>query len=422
MKKRIWIAGLLVVVLAGGALVAKRRGAGAADAASAATTSATTAATAAATASATSAGTAQTPAKSGSGGAGAPSAAPTIEFNPNDLMVVAAGQIAQRIPLTGTLRPANQSLVKSKVAGEIVELAVREGMSVKQGQVIARIDPVEYEWRVKEKEAQLRAAEANLAQARRTMQNNQQLLEKNFISQSAFDNGRFALDGALGNRDAAVAQLTMARKSLRDSVVTAPLGGVVGERFAQVGEKVSPDNRIVSIIDLSRMEIEAPVPASDIGAVTIGQQVTLNVEGIDTPQVGKVIRINPGTQAGTRSVPVYLGLDNNDARIRVGLFAQGQLVVGARNGVIAIPENALRDAAGRNFVFVVEDGRLVERDVVTGLRDDSMQTANGSSGVVEIRSGLKPGDRIVAVNLGPLRAGSAVRIAERAGPKAAANN
>ena len=397
MKKRIWIPILLVIVLAGGGFVFKQRlSANAANGANAANPAAVTGAK--------------------SSASNAVSALPTIEFNNNDLMVLATGQIARRIPLTGTLRPANQSLVKSKVAGEIVELVVKEGMSVKAGQVIARIDPVEYQWRVKEKEAQLQAAQAQLSQAQRTMENNKQLLEKNFISQNAFDNGRFSLDGAVGTRDAAVAQLTMARKSLKDSVVLAPLTGLIGERFAQVGEKVSPDNRIVSIIDLSRMEIEAPVPAGEIGAVAIGQQVTLTIEGIDKPQVGKVVRINPGTQAGTRSVPIYLGLDNNDPRIRVGLFAQGQLVVGMRDGIITIPESALRDAAGRNFVYVLDKDKIAERDVELGLRDDSMPSANGSSGVIEIKRGLNVGDRIVAVNLGPLRAGSLAKVVERTAP------
>ncbi len=237
------------------------------------------------------------------------SAPATIEFGPNDLIVLASTEIARRIPITGSLQAANQTMVKSKVSGEIKQLPVREGIEVKAGQVIARIDPLEFEWRVREREAQLRSAEAQLAQAKQTLQNNRQLLEKNFISQSAFDNARFSLDSAQGNRDAALAQLTMARKALADCTVLAPMSGLIGERFAQAGEKVSPDNRIVSIIDLSRMEIDAPVPASDIGSVRLGQEVKLTIEGIDEPQVGKVIRINPGTQAGNP-----LGADSSRSR------------------------------------------------------------------------------------------------------------
>lgn len=338
-------------------------------------------------------------------------AAPVIEFVDKDILTLAPTELAQRIPVTGTLRPGNQTVIRSKVAGEIKELLVKEGVTVRAGQVLARIDPLEFEWRVKERDAQLRAAQAQLEQARRTFENNRQLLEKNFISQSAFDSARFSLDSAVGNRDAALAQLTMARKSLADSVLTAPIGGVIGERFAQAGEKVSPDNRIVSIVDLSRMEIEVPVPASDIGAVRVGQSVALSIEGIDTPQVGTVIRISPGTQAGTRSVPVFLSLENKDTRMRAGLFAQGLLVVGNRAGVIAVPETAIRDAGGRTFVYLIDNDRLVERDVVSGVRDETAPTREGMGVLVEIRRGLAAGDRIVGLNLGTLRAGSQARVA-----------
>jgi RND family efflux transporter MFP subunit len=337
-----------------------------------------------------------------------------IEFAASDLATVAAGEISSSIPITGTLRPTNQTMVKAKVAGEIKSLLVREGMPVKAGQEIARIDSLEYEWRVKEREAQLHAAVAQLEQARRTLENNRQLLEKNFISQNAFDNARFSFDAALGNRDAAVAQLTMAKKSLADTIVVAPMSGVVAERFAQVGEKVSPDNRIVSIVDLARMEIEAPVPASDIGSVAVGQTVSLRVEGVDTPQLAQVARINPGTQSGTRSVPVYLVVENRDPRIRAGLFAQGTLAVGTHRNVIVVPQGAVRDAAGRLYVYALDGDRLVEREVEVGLRDENTRAANGSMGVVEVTRGLAAGERIVAVNLGALRAGSPVRIAPSA--------
>ena len=355
--------------------------------------------------------------RAAAGAATGTSAAGSIEFGPNDVLVLQAGEISRSIPLTGSLRPSNQTLVRSKVAGEIKQLSVKEGSAVKAGQPIARIDPVEFEWRVKEREANLRSAEAQLEQARRTLDNNKQLLAKNFISRNAFDNARFSLDGALGNRDAAVAQLTMARKSLSDTFVSAPMNGIVAERFAQVGEKVSPDNKLVSIVDLSKMEIEAPVPASEISAVAVGQMVELAIEGIDTPQIGKIIRINPSTQAGTRSIPVYIGLDNKDPRVRAGLFAQGNLAVGIRRDVIAVPSVAIRDTAGRTFVYAIEADKLVERDVQLGLRDDSAHSSNGSVGVTEIKSGLKAGDQIVAVNLGPLRAGSTVKIASVARAK-----
>lgn len=341
---------------------------------------------------------------------GGPTAAPgSVELAAGELITLEPGRIARSIPLTGTLRATQQTLVRAKVAGELIDIQVREGVAVGAGQRIALIDPVDFEARVREREAQLRSAEAQLEQARRTRDNNRQLLEKNFISQNAFDNAQSGLDVAVANKDAAGAQLAQARKALADTAVLAPMAGMVGERFVQVGEKVSPDTKIVSIIDLSRMEIEAPVPSSEIGGVRIGQPVNLRIEGIDAPQTGTIARINPATSAGTRSVPVYITLDNRDPRVRAGLFAQGALAVEQREAVIAAPLAALRESSGRSFVYAVVDGRIEQRSVQTGIRDETARAANGTTGLVEIIEGLKAGDTIVAVNLGVLRSGSAVR-------------
>lgn len=334
-----------------------------------------------------------------------------LEFGAGDLLQLAPGSIERGIPLTGTLRAREQTLVRAKLAGELVELTVREGTAVRAGQHIARIDPADFEARVREREAQRRSAEAQLEQARRTFENNRQLLEKGFISQNAFDNAQSGLQVAVANRDAALAQLAQARKALADTAVTAPMDGMVAERFAQVGEKVSPDTRIVSIVDLSRMEIEAPVPASEIARVRIGQPVSLRIEGIEAAQTGEVLRIAPSTAAGTRSVPVYIGLDNRDPRIRAGLFAHGTLSVERRSDVLVVPTASVRDAAGRSFVYLVAEGVLREQAVTLGLRDPAAPAANGSTGIVEVTDGLQAGDTIVGVNLGTLRAGSRVRVA-----------
>jgi membrane fusion protein, multidrug efflux system len=340
-----------------------------------------------------------------SGAAGAPVAS-EVEFLASDLYTLAPQRLTRSIPLTGTLRPVNQTVVKTKVQGELRELTVREGTSVRRGQLLGRLDLTEYEVRVKEREAQLKSAESQVDQTLRTLENTRQLKEKNFVSQSALDASRSAWEVAVGNRDAAAAQATLARKSLADAVLIAPIDGVVAERFAQPGEKLPIDGRVLSIVDLSKMEIEAPVPAAEIGSVKIGQSVELRIEGVSTRQVGRIVRIAPATQAGTRSVPIYIALDNRDPSVRAGLFAQGVLAIDQRDGVLAIPIGAVRDAGGRTFVYAIANDKLIERDIKLGLRDET----GGDGTRVEVVSGLNAGDRIVATNLGSLRAGSTVRV------------
>jgi membrane fusion protein (multidrug efflux system) len=354
-----------------------------------------------------------------SGAAAAQAAAP-LEFAAADVVTVAPVRLVRSIPLTGTLRPVDQTVVRAKVPGELRDLAVREGMAVRRGQAIGRIESADYETRVRERAAQLQAAESQVDQARRTFENTRRLHEREFVSQSALDQARSALEIAVGNRDAAREQLVLARKALGDVVLVAPIDGVVAERFAQPGEKLPIDGRVVSIVNLARMEIEAPVPAAEVGSVTVGQPVELRIEGVAQRHAGRIVRIAPTTQAGTRSVPVYIALDNRDPAVRAGLFAQGSLAVETRDGVLAVPQAAVRDAGARTFVYAIVDGRLVERDVKLGLRDEgggSRDAGAGRSGEwVEVTAGLAAGERIVAVNLGALRVGSPVRIAPGPGP------
>lgn len=340
-----------------------------------------------------------------------PAPAAPIEFAPGDVETLAPATVSRTVPLTGTLRPVEQAVVKTKVAGELRELAVREGMPVRRGQTVARVDPLEYEVRVREREAQLKAASSQLEQAQRTLDNTRQLKERNFVSQSALDQAQSGQEVAAGNRDAAAAQLALARKALADTALVSPIEGIVAERFAQPGEKLPVDGRVMSIVDLSRMEIEAPVPAAEVGAVRIGQPVELRIEGVAQRQLGRIARIAPSTQAGTRSVPVYIALDNRDPSVRAGLFAQGDLQVETRAGVLAVPQSAIRDAGGRTFVYAIVDDRVVERDVRLGLRD---ATPGGAR--VEVLEGLSAGERIVASNLGALRVGAPARIGSGAGP------
>jgi len=341
-----------------------------------------------------------------------PSAPQTpVEFAAADVITLQPVTIARTVPLTGSLRAVDQTVVKTKVAGELREVLVREGTTVRRGQTVARLDATEYEVRVREREANLRTAGSQVDQARRTLENTRQLQEKGFVSQSALDQSQSGWEIAVGNRDAASAQLALARKALADTVMVSSIDGVVSERFAQAGEKLPIDGRVMAVVDLSRMEIDAPVPATEIGAVRIGQTVELRIEGVARPQLGRIVRIAPSTQAGTRSVPVYIALDNRDPSVRAGLFAQGTLSVESRAGVIAIPQTAVRDAGARTFVYAIVDERLVEREVRLGLRDETAGAAR-----IEVLSGLAAGERIVAANLGALRAGAPVRIAPGPAP------
>ncbi|NCZ30442.1 MAG: efflux RND transporter periplasmic adaptor subunit, partial [Betaproteobacteria bacterium] len=299
---------------------------------------------------------------------------------------------ASYTPLTGSLKAVDSATVKAKVAGELRILSVREGMAVNKGDVVGQIDPTDYELRIQEKQAQLRQAEAQWLTAQRNAEANSQLVARGFISENSSANTISALDAAKAARDAVQFQLEQAMKALADTRLIAPISGVVAERFALPGEKLSPDNRVVSIVSTQKLEAEVAVPAQDLAGIRPGQSLRLKVEGIETEQAAKVLRINPATSGNSRNVMVYLGLESSGTSLRAGAFVQGLLPIQARAEVLAVPVNAVRDQGGRQSVWVVRQGKLEERVVRTGIRDDQAKASNGAIGMVQILEGLQEGD------------------------------
>ena len=336
-----------------------------------------------------------------------------MEFLPTDLMVVKASELRQLMPLTGSLRAFNQASVKAKVAGEVREVLVREGEAVKAGQVVVRMDTSDYQARVEQARGALRAARGQQDIATKARDNNKALLDKGFISRTAFDNAESQYNIAQANVESARAALDVAQKALADTIVRAPISGLVSMRMVQPGEKVSVDNRLLDVVDLSQMELEAAVPAADIAHVSLGQEVQVKVEGMPKALTGKVVRINPATQAGSRSIMAYIQIENPQGALRVGMFGEAQLTTAKKSGVITVPLAALQTDAGRHFVYAIEDGKLARKPVTVGLRGD-----DGEGSAVEIVQGLETGARIVKANLGVLRTGTPVKIVQAATPGA----
>jgi RND family efflux transporter MFP subunit len=333
----------------------------------------------------------------------AAAAAPAVEFLPNDLFTVEPTTLERALPITGTLTPLTEATVKAKVAGELVAVTVREGESVKQGQMLARIDLTEVEARVAAREADVAAARAQLVWAEKNRNQQKALLDKAFISQSAFDNIQSNYDVAAARLRAAEAELVVARKSLGDAVLVAPFSGIVSLRHAQPGERVALDARVVSIVDLSRLQLEASVPAAAIGQVRVGQPVGFRVEGFgERAFAGRIERINPASTAGSRSISVYAVIDNPEGLLRSGMFAQGALTLARVENALAIPAAAVREEIGQPFVYVIESDRVKRRNVRVGDPD--------LAGRVQVHEGLAAGERIVRVNLGSLREGVTARI------------
>jgi membrane fusion protein, multidrug efflux system len=327
-----------------------------------------------------------------------------IEFTTQDLYIVEPRALERTLPLTGSLTPYTEATMKAKVAGELVVVPVREGEPVKRGQMLARIDQTEVQARVAARRADVSAARAQLDWAGKNRTTQKALLEKGFIAQTAYDNVQSNYDVAVARLRAAEAELVVAQKALGDSVLVAPFDGIVSLRHAQAGERVALDAKVVTVVDLSRLQLEAAVPATEIGRLQVGQPVAFRVDGFGEQSfAGRIDRISPATVSGSRSINVYAVIDNPQGVLRAGLFAQGAVSLERIEGALVVPASAVREEIGRNSVYALVDGAVQRRVVKIGPADAADR--------VQVLDGLAPGDRIVRANLGTLREGTMARLA-----------
>ena len=346
------------------------------------------------------------PAKPAAPVAAATVAPPTLEFLPQEVVTAAPVEIRQTLSLSGSLRAVDMSTVKARVPADVRQVLVREGESVRAGQIVVVTDGTEYEARVAQARGNLDAARAQLEIATKTRDNNRVLVEKGFISRNAFDNAASQYAAAEANVAAARGAMNIVQKSLNDTVIRTPISGLVAARYVQPGEKVSPDNKLLDIVNLQKMELEAAVPTSDIAQIVIGQPVSLHIEGLPETFEGKVVRINPSTQTGSRSVLVYVQVANPKNVLRVGMFAEAQLVLRAKQGVLALPQSAVRKDSQGAFVYTITNDQLSKIPVTVGIDGRS-----GDEYLTEIVSGLDFGAQVIRTDMGNLQTGTRVRVA-----------
>lgn len=342
--------------------------------------------------------------------ASAAAAVQTLEIAGSDVLRVQATELQQGLAVSGSLRAVRSAFIKARVAGELMDLQVREGDAVKAGQVLARIDATEYQRRVRQAQEQAEAAKAQVDITQRQFDNNRALVDQGFISKTALDTSLAALQSAQATHRAAVAGTDVARRALEDAVLVAPFSGWVAARTAQNGERLSIDTRILELVDLSQLELEAALSAADARGVRLGQTATLRVEGLQQAVTATVLRINPSAQAGSRSVLVYLKIGDVGG-LRQGLFAQGVLGTEQRT-VIAVPLNTVRTDQPTPYVQVIEADQVRHRSVQLGARG----TVSGdplSETWVEVQ-GLSEGAQVLGAHVGRLRDGTALKITPQA--------
>jgi RND family efflux transporter MFP subunit len=358
--------------------------------------------------------------------------------------------IGRSVVVSGTLAAHEQATLATKVAGRLQALWVDLGSPVSRGQLIARIEPTDYQLRVQQAEAAVteararlgldgegsdrvdpaqtgpvRQAAALLEQARGQRERAASLIEEGLIARAEFDAAEAAYKVAqsrhqdaldeIRSRQAAAGQrradLALARQQLKDTGVYAAFGGVVQQKRASVGEYLAAGAPLVDLVMIDPLRFRADVPEREAGNVRAGQTVRVSVDGVPREYSGRIARLSPSISEGNRVLAVEADIAN-DGALRPGSFARAQIVTDASSTAVTVPPAAVVTFAGLEKVFLVVKGKAAERPITSGRRSEAW---------TEVVSGVAAGDEVV-VDPGNLRAGEAVTPAPAAAaPSAAAN-
>ena len=326
----------------------------------------------------------------------------SIDLLPTDLITVTPRQLPLNVAISGAINAVNTAMIKARVAGELRGLTVREGDQVRAGQVLGQIDPTEPDARLRQARQQAQAAKAQVDIAQRTQDNNVALVAQGFISPTALVSSQANLAAAQANYAAAQSAADVSAKNLSDTVLRAPISGFVSQRLAQPGERVAIDARVVEIVDLSSMEMQAELSTADALQVKVGQKAQLHIEGLAQPLSASVARINPSASVGSRAVLVYLALTPG-SNLRNGLFAEGLLATGTLD-TLAVPLSAVRTDKPKPYVQVVAGDHVQHLEVNLGPRSEVNDQTMVSIG------GVPEGTTVISGTVGILREGTLVKL------------
>ena len=343
------------------------------------------------------------------------------------------------VAVIGSLAAHEEATLSVKVPGRLQTIAVDLGSVVKEGQLIARVEPQDYELQLRQAEALLsqararlglpltgeddrvdpdqtstvKEAGARLVEARKNRDRIVELNEQGILSQSERETADAAFEVAanryrdaleeVNNRLAQLrqrrAEVEIARKRLADTAIHAPFDGAIQERRASPGEYLTAGTPVVTIVRTDPLRLRVEAPERESVAIRAGQKVRVRVEGDERAHLGMISRVSPAIDRQSRMLLVEADIPN-DGSLRAGTFVRAEIITRDDHRSLSVPLDALVTFAGIEKVFVVHNAKALEKPVATGRRGTNW---------VEIVSGLTAGEKVVR-NPGNLQTGETVRI------------
>lgn len=368
------------------------------------------------------------------------------------MMAAIMRQLPRYFEATGSLAANEQTDVMPETSGKVAAVGVDLGSYVRRGQMIVKIDDADLRIRVDQAQAQLAQAKATLRQneakiglrpgqkfnpenvaevaqaraaldlAEKNLSRYEKLIESGDISRAAYDQQKSQRDqlreayevavhqaqqnyaavaNAQGMVDAANTQLALAKRNLTYSVVNAPIAGYVSERTADVGEYISPQQKVATIVNLNPLRVRIDIPEQAIPRVHAGESVSVTVAAYtDRSFAGHVARISPSVTASSRTLTIEAEVENPSGELKPGQFATVRILLPQSEAAVLAPQRALRQISGATYVFVIKNGRAEQRLVQTGQADGDL---------IEIKSGIAADEVVATSNVDQLSDGVTVK-------------
>lgn len=329
----------------------------------------------------------------GGGNGDASEAAPVstaVTLSTSDVATVQLVELTDGVAISGPLEPAQTVELRTQINGRVRRVTVDRGSPVRQGQVLVEIQAEGARGQLEGAQAAVASAEAALALADQRLASARRLHEAGAISDIELRTSEAAHRAAAAQLGAARAQLAVASENESHATVRSPITGVVSARSVDEGESVRDGGVLLTVVDTRTLELTAQVAVDEAMKVRVGAPVVFRLDAVGgTSFQGRVTRVDPRADPGTRQVGMASTLPNPGGRIVAGQFARGRVLTGRPERAPAIPLSAVRDSAGSASVLVIEGGKLTRRQVTLGARDEER-------GIVAVKRGLVEGERVLA--------------------------
>jgi len=329
----------------------------------------------------------------------------SVTLTASDVAEARVASVTDGVSISGALEPSQTVVLKSQVNAIVRAVHADRGSRVRRGEVLVEFDAQGLRGQAAGAKAAIAAADANLALASQRYESAQRLNAAGGISALDLRIAEAGRKVAEAQAAAARAQGATTSESESKATIASPIDGVVSDRAIEPGEAAREGGVLLTVVETRTLELRAQVGVDEAMRVKPGAAVLFTLDAAPGETFhGRVTRVDPRADPATRQVGIASTLPNPDRRIVAGQFAHGRVLTAAPAPQVVVPVTAVSDSAGHATLFVIENGRLTRRAIVLGVHDDAL-------GLVGVRSGLKVGERVLAVPVLGAAEGLAVKMA-----------